>query len=753
MAGPIRRRNRRPYAHAFVAGLAMALGCALLAQPASALPAYSPKANLTKTAPWQVQPSPNAQVKEGAFTAISCVSTNSCIAVGGVLGAGAVPVALAESWNGESWTLMSVPTPEASVSAALNGVSCVSASMCAAVGYYTTSSGLEDPLAESWDGTEWTLRAVAGTTYGGSLFGVSCATSAGCQAVGINYGDNGQGDTSLAEGWDGTNWTAENVPGEPGATNAALNSISCPASGDCEAVGTYATNSSTNLTLAVIWNATTWELQSPAAPTGLILDTFGSVSCTSASSCVAVGYYISTSIEGRESLAESWNGTSWSIETTPDPANSLQTMADAVSCSSPTACTAVGQNVESGATVPLVLNWNGSEWSIHKATIAQSWQQSSFGGVDCTSASSCIAVGGATKASSPSVPMSEGWNGEDWSIQPVPIEPGTVGAALYGVACPSSTMCLAVGVDASNNPVAEIWNGSEWITQHVPTVNGGGVLKKVSCVSATDCIAVGVYGLKNHQGMIEQWNGKTWEILKTPKGQGELASVSCVSGGCMAVGDAPNSSETPIPLAETWDGTTWTPTIAPSPAGSVQAQFLSVSCTSFKSCVAVGVSYDNNGNPSALAESWNGKTWTIGAPVGPPDGSLGLTGVSCPSATDCVAVGYTINRLDSPSAFAESWNGQVWTAEKLPTPSGGAQVYDVACSSADACVAVGGRGNGTLAEGWNGTVWTVEKTANPPGSSGSGYLDGVTCAPSSCTAVGYYTNTAGNALTLVEADG
>ena len=132
---------------------------------------------------------------------------------------------------------------------------------------------------------------------------------------------------------------------------------------------------------------------------------------------------------------------------------------------------------------------------------------------------------------------------------------------------------------------------------------------------------------------------------------------------------------------------------------------------------------------------------------------LGLTGVSCSSTTNCVAVGYSINRLDSPSAFAESWNGKVWSAENLPTPPGGAEVYDVGCSSSDACVAVGGRSDGTLAEGWNGNAWTVEKTANPTGSQSSGYLDGVSCSPSACTAVGYYTDTAGNALTLVESDG
>jgi hypothetical protein len=752
MADAVGRLNPRRYATVSLTCM-VALGCALLAQPAGAATQSPVQPKPTQPMPWQVQPSPNGKVKEGSFTAISCLSPNNCKAVGGVLGSGGVPVPFAETWNGKSWSMMTVPTPAPSVSAALDGVLCVSDSSCAAVGYYATSSGLEEPMAESWDGSVWTLEAVTNPYFGGSLFSVSCTGSASCQAVGISYGENGQGDTSLAEVWDGTTWSPESFPGEPGATDAALGSVSCSTSDDCEAVGTYSNNSYPNLTLAAIWNGTTWELQTTPSPVGLILDSFEGVSCNSVSSCFAVGYFISTTGEGRESLAETWDGTSWSIQTTPDPTNSLQTELDGVSCSSPAACTAVGQNIEERTTVPLVMNWNGSEWSLQSPPTGSSWQQSSFEGVACTSSSACLAVGGATKPHSPSVAVAEAWNGKVWSVQSVPIRPGTIGAALYGVSCPSYNVCLAVGIDANNNPVAEIWNGTEWETQHVPTVTGGGVLKKVSCISATDCIAVGTLFEKNHQGLIEQWNGSTWTILNTPKGQGDLASVSCVSAGCMAVGDAPDSSNSPVPLSETWNGTVWKSTIAPTPSGSAQSQFLAVSCTSLKACVAVGVWYDNNGNPSPLAESWNGKIWTIGAPVGPKNGSLGLTGVSCPSATACVAVGYTINRLDSPSAFAESWNGQVWSTEKLLTPPGGAEVYDVTCSSSDACVAVGGRGNGTLAEGWNGEEWTVEKTADPVGSQGSGYLDGVYCSASACTAVGYYTDTALNAYTLVESDG
>jgi hypothetical protein len=73
----------------------------------------------------------------------------------------------------------------------------------------------------------------------------------------------------------------------------------------------------------------------------------------------------------------------------------------------------------------------------------------------------------------------------------------------------------------------------------------------------------------------------------------------------------------------------------------------------------------------------------------------------------------------------------------------------VSCAIATACSAVGQSG-GTLAEAWNGTTWTIQPTANPPAATSS-RLNSVSCATSSaCTAVGYYTNSAGNDLTLAE---
>jgi hypothetical protein len=68
------------------------------------------------------------------------------------------------------------------------GISCDQAAACTAAGEYVTSSGATDALAESWDGSTWTVQATpspsAASVPSSALGGVSCITAAACTAVG-----------------------------------------------------------------------------------------------------------------------------------------------------------------------------------------------------------------------------------------------------------------------------------------------------------------------------------------------------------------------------------------------------------------------------------------------------------------------------------------------------------------------------------------------------------------------------------------
>jgi hypothetical protein len=118
-------------------------------------------------------------------------------------------------------------------------------------------------------------------------------------------------------------------------------------------------------------------------------------------------------------------------------------------------------------------------------------------------------------------------------------------------------------------------------------------------------------------------------------------------------------------LTDSWDGVSWSPAPAPtSPAGYVA--FADVSCTSPNACTAVGGT-----NSAPAAEALDGAGWAV-MPVSGPAGSLDpfLDGVSCTSPAACIAVGYYDNNSDpAQGALAERWNGSTWTIIQSAGPA------------------------------------------------------------------------------------
>ena len=84
---------------------------------------------------------------------VSCVSASSCEAVGNY-SSNSLGQTLIESWNGTVWSV--VPGPSPSV-ACLYGVTCVSARSCKATGEYVNNSGVVRTLVESWNGSAWSI--------------------------------------------------------------------------------------------------------------------------------------------------------------------------------------------------------------------------------------------------------------------------------------------------------------------------------------------------------------------------------------------------------------------------------------------------------------------------------------------------------------------------------------------------------------------------------------------------------------------
>jgi hypothetical protein len=262
------------------------------------------------------------------------------------------------------------------------------------------------------------------------------------------------------------------------------------------AVGLSSPSNSTFNGLIEAWDGSAWSV----LPIPIVTATYSDlihVSCTSASACVAVG--TSTTGNTTTGLAERWDGTAWSLMPGPNPAPpGILTVLGGVSCVSATSCVAVGYH---GAgpnhrAMTLIERWDGATWSIVPTPnrYVGPNADNSFRGVSCASANDCFAVGSSGNGG-PEVTLVEQWNGSSWVIVPSPNHNDNSNW-LLGVSCPTTTACYAVG-DAYDNagishPVMESWNGASWARVPSPRLSErASTIIGVSCADSIHCMAVG----------------------------------------------------------------------------------------------------------------------------------------------------------------------------------------------------------------------------------------------------------------------
>jgi hypothetical protein len=176
-------------------------------------------------------------------------------------------------------------------------------------------------------------------------------------------------------------------------------------------------------------------------------------------------------------------------------------------------------------------------------------------------------------------------------------------------------------------------------------------------------VAVGSYSITTggvpELPLAEIWNGRSWSISVplNPTGVGVLEGVACPSAAaCITVGSTEDYYGTPSPLAESWDGKKWAVTSRAGFAGG-NSYLTALSCTSAKSCLAVGASHNN----ASLTATWDGSGWALRP--SPTDGSFSsLNAVSCTSANTCVAVGHYVVSNGPNMVLTASWDGSNWAS-------------------------------------------------------------------------------------------
>lgn len=365
----------------------------------------------------------------------------------------------------------------------------------------------------------------------------------------------------------------------------------------------------------------------------------------------------------------------WSIQATPEPVNTTSSTLSAVSCASPTTCTAVGYSTDvAGQAVTLAERWSDGAWRVQQTPNPSGATASFLFGVSCATARVCTAVGSSTDGHGVTMPLVERWDGSSWRIE---LTPGLSGphhgpfSYLGGVSCATSTTCAAVGYDGNSQGTAgasltERWGGRRWTVQPTPGLPGAKVsfLSSVSCEATTDCVATGF--LINHAGfgvtLAERWDGGSWAIqpTRTPVGASyaQLLGVSCTSAAsCTSVGYFSDLTGIEVMIAERLDATNSSIQATRYPAGARYVQFLGVSCASAAICTAVGLFNNAPGLNVTLAERRDGRAWLIQRtpnPAGSTDSSL--EAVSCPSARECIAVGGYSSAYGAGTALVERYS-------------------------------------------------------------------------------------------------
>lgn len=358
------------------------LRAALLTTAASLALAAPASASWT-VAPGTVLPNP------GQTSGVSCPTTAGCLLVGAQSGASST--GLAADWTASTSTFTQIAT--ASTTATHIRVSCPSTTWCMDVGY-DDSGTVTVPHAESYATvvTDTSMVAPPSSVYAQGL-GISCVSSSDCWAVGFSR--TSTQDRGFIEHWNGTAWSNVSFTPPTGTLASSLSDVSCSSSTACVAVGWYERNGQPRQTLAEVWNGTAWTAQTTANPANFSGSQLLSVSCDSSTRCMAVGDYSDNSFV-RHALAESSNGSTWTLRSVADPSGQSDPRLNAVSCvTSPSySCNAVGDaTTATGHLAPLAAAWNGTAWSLQSVAVPASTTDNALYGVSCSNGSTCVAVG------------------------------------------------------------------------------------------------------------------------------------------------------------------------------------------------------------------------------------------------------------------------------------------------------------------------------------------------------------------------
>jgi hypothetical protein len=438
---------------------------------------------------------------------------------------------------------------------------------------------------------------------------------------------------------------------------------------------------------------------------------------------------------------------------------------DGVSCpgAGQITCIASGESSNSGGGLITWSNATTGNWST--VSLPGGVGLTRLASVACSGSTACIGVGYGTGGAV----ILHGTTGVSPALTPdvVPAAGGYPVNSLTQIACPTgTTQCVAIGTNSNgagvilSGTIGATAGSDSWTAETMPVGLSITSLSSLQCpATATGCVALATTTTTNSPVIVSgPATGGTW-VNWAASGftVSALTQVVCpTSTACMAIGTGLIGSATiPSPVvlsgvagggglggALAWTADTFNPTT--TTATSLSAITCPVTSPAPK-CLVTGV---------GSSGSTSGAFFLYGPPAGPlsvefPEVGAtpisSVTQVTCPSATQCIAIGIS---TATPVIFTGAINGtptsaDTWTSDTVPTPGGTVTgLNQVTCPASSNCLiaATGTNPSGTpsafLFDTSNGTAWS---TATLPASDAVLYFDGLACtagASGTCAAVG-----------------
>lgn len=436
---------------------------------------------------------------------------SAALAATGVRAAGAAPVASGDTWG----TAMLVPGSAVLNKggfANVNSVSCGAAGYCVAAGVYSDRSSddqafVADEKAGKWRPAREVPGVAALNRFSANALSVSCASAGNC-AVGGFYEVAGQDSEAFTASEVHGRWhAAVPVRGTAGA-GAEVFSVSCAVAGDCVAGGFFTGHAGREQAFVAGQTRGRWGSAIPVAArlnvAGNALVT--SVSCASAGSCAAGGFY-SVKLGQTEAFVVDERHGIWSPAREVAGAFNAGLFASitSVSCSSPGNCAAGGSYTDGGgrAQAFVVTEKNGRWQPVRRVARAlNTGGDAVVTTVSCPGAGGCAAGGSYTSTARGQQAFVVSERHGAWSAaRQVAGALNTSGdTSVDAIWCPSAGNCAAGGEYGVGQPFFNAfvvtqrdgtWLAAREIAENI-NIDEGGVVESVSCTSVGSCTAAGM---------------------------------------------------------------------------------------------------------------------------------------------------------------------------------------------------------------------------------------------------------------------